>query len=340
MKTNLKLSSKMHLFIIISTVIIALGMAVGTICHFVANGFFNYGDDYASYSSVTVSYADIDFSGTGEEPVERIKEICDKSFKDAGVSSYIVTDGDTTTGGNLVYKFTRSVEFKKLQTAVTSINDAIYKNVSEYTGGIRFSGASAHEAETLIGGGKAVSMAAITFAAAVAFHFVYFAIRYKLSMALAAMLADVHNFALYVALLALLRVPMGSTVATYAVIVLLLTIIGTCFLFDRMRKNCKREENKKLTAFELSDKSANESFMINTILPACLAAISVVIFVLMSISSLSPLAIITPVLCSLVAFIVSVYGTVFFTPAVYSRFYLLGEDFKRKSTEKAKNIVK
>lgn len=51
---NLKLSSKMHLLIIISSVVIAIGLAVGIICQFVANGFFNYNDDYANYKSVTV----------------------------------------------------------------------------------------------------------------------------------------------------------------------------------------------------------------------------------------------------------------------------------------------
>ena len=38
----------MHLFIIISTVIVAIGLAVGLVCQFVANGFFNPGDNYAT----------------------------------------------------------------------------------------------------------------------------------------------------------------------------------------------------------------------------------------------------------------------------------------------------
>ena len=65
MKTNFKLSSKMHILIIVSTVLIAIGLAVGLICEFVADGFFNYGADWASYKSITVSYNRID----GEEVV-------------------------------------------------------------------------------------------------------------------------------------------------------------------------------------------------------------------------------------------------------------------------------
>ena len=39
--TNFKLSSRMHLMIIISAVIIAIGLAVGLVCEFVADGYFN-----------------------------------------------------------------------------------------------------------------------------------------------------------------------------------------------------------------------------------------------------------------------------------------------------------
>lgn len=336
---NLKLSSKMHLLIIISSIIIALGLAVGTVCHFVANGFFNYSDDFASYKSVTVSYEDIDFSGSGKDPLEPIAEICEKAFKDAGVASYITENGDTTTGGRIEYRFTTVASDEKLAAAVEAINAEIKKEVLS-EGGIQFSYASLHTAETLLGGGKAISMAAITIACAVALHFVYFIIRFRLTMALGALLADIHNFALFIALLALCRVPLGSTIATFAVLTVLITIIGTCFLFDRVRKNCKDDNLKKLSVFELTDKSANESLLINTVMPACLAALSVVLFVLLSISSLSPLAILAPVLCSLVAFVTCAYGTAIFTPAVYSHIKLVGDAMHKKSVDKAKILSK
>ena len=58
--TKLKLSSKMHVMIIVSAVIIAVGLAMGLIFQFVSNGYFNYGADYTSYNSVVVNYAYID----------------------------------------------------------------------------------------------------------------------------------------------------------------------------------------------------------------------------------------------------------------------------------------
>ncbi len=333
--TNLKISAKMHLFIIISCVIIALGMAVGTVCHFVSNGFYNYSGDYESYKSVTVNYEDIDFSGSGKKPVELISDICAQAFKNQGISDHVVGAGDTNTGGFIEYKFLYGTSDEKLAAAVDAINAEIKNEVVD-AGGMQFSYASRHTSEALLGGGVALTRASITIATIIVFHFLYFVVRYKLTMALGALVADVHNLALFLSLTALLRVPTASSIAVYAVITVLATVVGTCFLFDRMRKSLKDESVKKLAAREFADKAANESLKLNLIMPACLAALSVVLFVLLSISSLSPLAILAPVACALVAFAVCAYGTALFAPAVYSGFKALGDKMKSNTDKKSK----
>ena len=334
---NLKLSSKMHLFIIISCVVIAIGLAVGTVCQFVSNGFFNYSADFDSYKNVTVDYEAIDFSGNDKTALQLVEEISEKAFAEAGVSSNLVTSGSTITGGKVTYKFFYSTDMETLEAAAEAINAEI-KTVVSNSGGIQFSYASAHNDVAVTTSGLALTRAAIAVACVMAVHFIYFAIRYKLTMALGALLADIHNFALFIALTAMCRIPVGSSIATYAVLAVILTVICTGFLFDRMRKNAKAEENKKLSAYELSDKSACESLKLNVILPACLAALSVVLFVLLAISSLSPITIIPPVLCALMAFVSCVYGTVFFVPSVYPRFKEIGD--KAKEASKAKKLAK
>ncbi len=159
MKTNFKISSRMHLLVIISSVIIAVGLCVGLICQFVANGFFNYSDDYANYKSITVIYEDTDFSGKEEEPVEIIRNICDEAFANAGVKSYATLSGDTETGGTVVYKFVYSTDRGALDKASLQINQKIEEYVGESYAAL-FNNASASTAETLLGGGKTVSMAA------------------------------------------------------------------------------------------------------------------------------------------------------------------------------------
>ena len=54
--TKFKLSSRMHILIIISSLIIAVGLAMGLVFEFVSDGYFNYGGEYESYKSVVVNY--------------------------------------------------------------------------------------------------------------------------------------------------------------------------------------------------------------------------------------------------------------------------------------------
>lgn len=332
MKTKLNLSSKMHLLIIITSLIIAIGIAVGVICHFVAGGYFNYGGDFASYKSVTVTYADIDFSGKKDDPEVVMDEICEKAFKDAGISNYSKEYGDKSGGGSITYKFVNSTDDKKLDKAVSAINGKIAEELEDDS---MFSNAYWHTVEVVFDGSKALLRGGIVIASIAVFHFLYFLIRYRLTMAFAALLADAHNLGLYLSLLAITRVPVTSAITTFAVITVLVTMIGTCFLFDKMRKNIKAAE-KKGEAFTV-DKTADETFLLNVIFPACIAAVAVVIFVLMSISSLSPLAIMAPVFMALISCVSCAYGTSMFVPAVYSRFKQIGDNYKATHTRKAKS---
>ena len=334
--SSLKLSAKMHLFIIISSAIIVLGLMIGIICEFAANGYYNYGADWNSYKSVTVTYTYVDVSGGNQEPEDRIKDICDKVFDENGIGHkyYICNAGTAGLGGEITYKFTYSTNSDKLDKAAKAIEEEIQALQNEDE--IKISSAAAHCETTRLGSGKAFWRGAVALASVVAFQFIYFVIRYKLTMALSAMLANVHNLAMFLSLLAITRIPVGTSIFTFAVLTVVLTMIGCAFLFDKMRKNFKREDFKKLPAFEQVDTSAIECFKLNVIIPACLACVAVVFFVLMSISSLSPLAIISPVLCALISFISCAYGTTMFTPSVYSRFKAIGDDFKKKHARPSK----
>lgn len=325
----------MHLLIIVSSVIIVLGLMIGIICEFAADGYFNYGADWDSYKSVTVSYEYVDVSGGDVEPEDRVKEICDKVFADKGVKKYyLCTSGTTSTGGEINYRFTNYTSSEKLDEAAIAIETEI--KALQNSGDLKLSHASAHNEIASIGSGKALWRGAVALAAIAAFQFIYFVIRYKLTMALAAMLANVHNLAIFLSLLAITRIPVGTSMFTFAVLTVVLTMIGCGFMFDRMRKNFKNEEFKKLSAFEQVDTSAIECFKLNVIIPACLACVAVIFFVLMSISALSVLAIMAPVFGALISFIACAYGTAVFTPSVYSRFKAIGDDYKKNHVRKAK----
>ena len=123
--------------------------------------------------------------------------------------------------------------------------------------------------------------------------------------------------------------PVGSSVIAFGVLTVLLTAIGTCFLFDRVRKNSKDETCAKLSSFELVEKSASECFKVNLFLPVSLAAVAAMLFVLASISAMSALAALAPTLGAVVCFVSCGYGLLLFTPSVYSRFKQIGDNFKK-----------
>lgn len=330
MKTNLKLSSKMHIFIVISSLLIALGIMVGIICHFVANGYFNYGGDWASCKQVTVSYAYVDFSDKNE-----VIELCNDAFGKSGVKYQSVTTGNSNQGGEVVYSFSINTNEEDIENAVILIRAAIDEKTSS-SGGLTQTTVSVHSANALLGGALSLERISIALACIIVVHFLYFVIRYKLVMAFAAVLADIHNLGLFLSLLSLTRIPVASSVLAFAALTLVLTVICTSLLFDRMRKNAKNEDLKKLTAFEQADLGANECFKLNLIIPACLACVAVVMFVLFSISSLSPVVILAPVFAALVCFISCAYGTAIFTPSIYSRFKLLGDNYKSQHSRASK----
>lgn len=325
--TDFKFSNKFHIFLIISSVLIAIGIAVGLVCQFVFGGFFNFGEEYASYKTVTVSYAYVDYSDD-----DKVVELCDKEFEAAGVSYYDDFYGETTEGGTLTFKFYKSCDSEKLQNAAASI-DGVIK--SEGSG---LSEAEFATVETELGSGNALIYCAIALSAAVAFQFIYFAIRYNLNGACAAFLANVHNLLLYLALMAITRVPFGSAAFAFGVITVLATVISSCYYFDRVRKNSKSADLSRLTPFELCDLSARESFFSTAIISVGLAAAGLLLFVTLSISSLSAYLVLSSALGAVFAALSCIYGTAIFTPSVHARFKKIADNFKATHGRAAKAV--
>lgn len=299
--TKFKVCSKIHLFIIISCIFITIGMAIGTVCHFISNGFFNYGDEFASYKCITITYYTSEYKGE-----EAIKPICDEQFK--GLNAYEISTSETVLGGEIVYKFSPSTDTSKLNTAAENLRKKIGDN--------KLSTAAVHEATVSEGGSRAITFASIALASAVAFQFLYFILRYKLRAAFSALLASIHNLGVFVALLAITRIPMGAAAIAVGCAVVFLTMVLTCVLFDRTRKNFKSEKYAKSERLEVVDASAIEVRTLTVIAIGALA-VSAVVFGVFSVISSLYIGTLAHYAVMLLGLIACCYGTVFFTPAVH-----------------------
>ena len=324
----------MHLFIIISSVLVAIGIAVGLICEFVSSGYFNYGAEFKSYKTIEVNYAYVECSSN-----DKIIDICDSAFDKAGVSYYTCASGDTADGGRVIFKFSKGTDTKKLLSSIDGIQSGVlaYINSNNQTA-VKLediqSNASFHCLEAELNGNKVLTYASIAIASAIVLQFLYYVVRYKLTMALAACLASIHNLAIYVSLLAITRVPVGISAVAFAGLTVLATMIASAFLFDRYRRNFKKEKYEKTSVGEITDISVGESF--NSILyPVVGVAVSaVLIFVLLSISAMSALTVLAPVAAAIFSVAATLYGTVFFIPPVYTRIKSIGDQVKARSKNK------
>lgn len=300
--TKFKVCAKIHLFIIISSVLIAIGLAVGTICHFCAGGFFNYGGEFADYKSITVRYS---------LPVSESEahSICEDAL--GGLKSYEYADSRTTYGNEIVYKFVSSTDTDKLNAAVAEINQKLGEKLD-----INGNCASLHEGTVKAGGSKAITFAAIALASAAAFQFIYFVVRYKLRAAFSALLACVHNLGIFVALVAITRIPVGAEMIAFGAAVVFVTMIFSAVFFDRTRKNFANEKYAKSERLEVLDVSACESRMLTFTSVCVLAAVAVVLGVFASIAQLFAGAL-APAALLVLAMAAVGYGAMFFTPAVH-----------------------
>ena len=311
----------MHLFIIISAVLVAIGFAIGTVLHFTDGAFFNYGDELRqNYRIVEVNYAYVDYSDENA-----VKEICDDAFGKLGVSYFEAVSGETDEGGRITYKFSIGTEPEKLAQSVTDIVAALRGDGESVQ-----SNASVHEIAAQLNGAKVLTFASIALASAIVLQLLYFMVRYKITMALAALLANIHNLAVYTALLALTRVPVGISAVAFGVLTVLVTMIACGFVFDRYRRNLKKESFTKLDGNEQTDICVRESFK-SVLYPVVgVAAAAVVIFVLLSISAMSALTVLAPVLAAVISVASALYGSLFFTPSVYTRIKRIGDSVKAR----------
>jgi preprotein translocase subunit SecF len=314
--TKLNLSRRMHLFIIISVVIMAIGMAVGTICHFLAGGFFNYGGEFTSYKSVVVTYDDLG-ANTNEKVLE---DVCENALD--GLTPLEVSYIEDSC--YVEYKFPLATDTAKLKAAVDKIN----AKLTEVSG--QFSGvASYKEANTYFGGERAAVYATIALAASIGFQLIYVAIRYGVGSCLTSLISDLNNLGIFVALVAMTRLPIGIDILAFAVIAVWLTMITNCTFFNRVRKNSKNESYAKYTTEQLTDLSAGESVVVNGALLLGLAA-ALVIFIIFGWIAATSFAAVVPYCVGLFAVIACLYGTWFLTPSVHSQTFKLKITFKKK----------
>jgi len=326
-----KISSKMHLFIIISSIIVAIGIALGLIFEFAVDGqrFVNFGGDLGSYKAVTVRYALADLNEDNDFTEDTIKETCQEVFANNGVNANEIF-AETLNGGEITYKFSDSTSLEVLEKCASEIEVAFGEvNMSSGLTSVVANGYKAN-----LGAIKAIVACVIALVVVVIVEFIYFFIRYGLTAALSMLVALAHNAALFVALVMIVRIQVSSAIVTFVALTVFATLIGCAMLFNKTRAQFGDEQNKKLSATEIVDKGASQAFAPIMAIFAALAIAACIIALATMLGSLSLASLLMPALCAVICFAACLYGTALFTPSVYSRFATLARKIKADAEAK------
>lgn len=322
--TKLKVASKFRLFVIISLVLMVIGMAMGTIGHFLWKGFFNYGDEFASYKSVVVRYS------VAEHSEDEVKAVCEDVLSSYKSGHYSESYSETLRGGEIEYKFSANAA-DDLEAIAKDINTKINKIEGEDVADLNV--AYVRTGTVKAGGSRALIFASIAVSSAAAFMFLYYIFRYKLRAALSALLACVHNLGLFLALVALTRITVGSDLIAFSALIVFLTMIGCGVFFGKVRRNFKDGKYADSDRAEVVEISAAESHKINMVTVLAFIAVTLVFSVFAAIASMG-LAPILMVPLLVLGMFVCCYGTVYFTPSAYAKIDALCEKVKTSQDKK------
>ena len=295
-----------HIAVIVTVIIVAIGMAVGTICHFLAGGFFNYGDEFASYKSVEVT------TSVPEDPSgETLQTIASEELSSLGAYEVSFSRGTGYVPHTVVYKFYTSVNDAAISDAVSAIQSRFSQ------AGFEDSYVTSHVNDGVAEGVWQLNYVAIALASAAVFQAIYFAIRFKPGMALSALLTQLAAAGLYASLLAITRCPVGLEAIAFAAVAAIIAMICNGIFFDRVKKSFKDEANAKAQTLGLVSEGARSTFKISAF--ACIAALAaVVIFGVFAVIASPALATLAPFAACALAVVACAYSVGMFTPASYS----------------------
>lgn len=295
-----------HIAVIVSVLIIVIGMAVGTICHFISNGFFNYGGEFASYKSVEVTTSVVeDTSG------DAAKQIASDALSSLGAYEVTFSQATGYVPNTVVYKFYNSVSDQSIANAVQAVKDAFSEKGME--DGTVASFVNDGYAEGIF----QLNFAAIALASAVVFQAIYFAVRYKPGMALSALCSQLVVVGVYASLLAITRCPVGLEAIAFAALAVIVTMICNGISFDRIKKSYKDEANAKADRLDLISEGVGATAKLNAFVCAAVAVIAVVFAIFAFIASPTAATLLPFAVC-LLSVVSCAFTFGVFTPSSYA----------------------
>lgn len=298
-----KTVGKLKLWTIIGAIVIAAGILMVAIFGFNADAVVS---DSKALTVKMNSY-------TYELRLDDVKEICEAELDKAGFKDCYTLKGEMSGDSDeIVYVFSAKTDAEKLRATGNDIQ-------------AKLTAASEEAGNALNGAELSVTVNAETVAASLTdgyfwrgilaaavilvIEFVYISVRYKLNMGVTSTAASLLSLLLTLAIAAIVRIPVTASLIYVAAFALLLSVLFSMIVFNRMRENFKTDEYKEKSAEEAIVSSVPAKILL---IFAAAAVIALVLVGGIAVENVRWFA-----LAAIVAVLAVVYSTLVFLPAMY-----------------------
>ena len=259
-----KLAKKYKLFIIIALVVVVIGMTLFGIFG------FNNTVDYSSSYEVRVG---IEQSVEGAKST--LKSGAEEYLSSKGIKAVDYASQQLNGGKTLVYKFDKNVELNA-EEMKGYIQDKFNESTSLY-------GITVTAEYSQVRGNNPFNVGAVVIAVAIAVvvAFLFALIMEKLSGALALICTSVASAIVFIAMLAIVRIPSEPVVAISISLAMVLSAVLSCSTIAKCSEKYKLANVSKPNAFEVAEQaiaSENKKYLL-TLIAVLIAAVTISAFI-------------------------------------------------------------
>ncbi len=312
-----KVFSKKHLLacLVVSLVLIIAGAVVF--------GLLGFSKDSTVRDKISVEVNGY-ISLLSEESRGEFLDFCEDTLEADGYSVLEVNYNSETSGFNDSVEFVIAADTdtytdqqlsalaETLQTSINGLSDDQIENIESV---VQFAPSVTYTVTQNNVFATYAWRAAVAGASVLVIAFIYAAIRFRPGMGLTVLVSGVHDVLLTLALIALLRIPVGVTLIAVAAFSLLVSVGLNLAVCGGMRKNFRLDEWKDIPSREAVTRSVKESRRIVFGAAVALAAFVILIGVVGAVLG-TDLAF--AMIGGLLAVIVSVYSALLLGPSVFA----------------------
>ncbi len=311
---NVDFVSKRHIWYLIPTVIIVVGIVLMLVIG------MNVGIDFEGGAIISMYFHEDLSDSEYNENLAKVTKI----IEDNGLKVSYSQNSDDETGTVLIVRYANigndmESKNKAVKEAITTEYSELYEDSNNIT--METIGSTASK-DLLLRSIIAISAAAVVM-------LIYIGFRFDWLSGLSAIITLIMNVLIMVALTTIFRIQVNTSFIAAVITIIAYSINATIVIFDRIRENIKKSENSdKFNPALIANTAIKESFT-RTVYSTFTTLVTITVLAIVAVPTIKEFAL--PIIFGLVA---GIYSSIFVAPALWVTFN--GLKGKKKNVAKAK----